>query len=103
MNKDIGKVVGHGIELGEVVINSQRQHAQRMIVVLSDILRKDDLEVMRRKRTDILVISDIVIVVPVGKLIVKCILETDKRNDTDSSDDQCIFICRNTIHKGTKI
>lgn len=41
-----------------------------MVVVFGDVLGKDNFEVVRGKGTDILIVGDIVVVVPVGELIV---------------------------------
>jgi hypothetical protein len=41
-----------------------------MIVVFGDVLGEDDFEVVGGKGTDILIVGDVVVIVPVGELVV---------------------------------
>ena len=89
----ISEVIGHWVELGKVVVDGQREHAEGVIVVfLVSILGEDDLEVFRGKGFDIGVIGDVIIIIPIGKLVVQGVPETNKSKHTDGAEYQYFFM-----------
>ena len=74
MYNDIGKIIRLRVKLGEVIIDCKRQHTERVVIVLGDILCENSLQILPRKSFDIRVVGNIKVIVPVGKLILRGIM-----------------------------
>jgi hypothetical protein len=65
-----------------MVIDGQRQHTERMIIVLRDVLGKNNLQIIGRKGFNVPVVGNIVVVIPISELIVQGIPERQEREHT---------------------
>ena len=98
MNEYVGEVVTPGLQLREMIVDSKRQHAQRMVVVLGNIFCKDYSEIMWRELSYKLIIGNIKIIVPVGELVLQCISETNESNNTYNGDHYRLLYGNGQLH-----
>jgi hypothetical protein len=91
MYQNIGEVITPGVKTGKMIVYGKRKNAQGVKVILRDILTENDLKVLGSKCSDILIVSYIVVIVPVGKLIADCVPETHKCHDTDKNKNNSLL------------
>lgn len=78
MNGYVRKVVRHRLQSGKQIIECQRQHAKRMVIIPRNIFSKYYFQIVRRKRPYVGIIRYIKIIIPQRKLIMKRIPEANK-------------------------
>jgi len=88
MDNNIGDVICCRVHARKIVIDSEGEHAQGMVIIPGDILSEDNFEVVRGKGFDKGIVSDIKIVVPVCELIIACIGKAYKRKQAYSAYDE---------------
>ncbi len=81
-----------------MIIDCQRQHTERVVIVLGNIFSENSFQVLPCESLDIWVVGNIKVIVPVGKLVVQSILEADKSNHTNGGQNKYIFIEQFILH-----
>ncbi len=78
------KVIPERMQLGKLIIKGERKHRERMIIVQGYILEQNPIHVVGGKTGYFRPFYNINPVIPIQKLVMQCVVKTNKCNYRNS-------------------